>query len=121
MDAERPRVAGVIENRLAKGQRLEIDATVLYGLQDWRVLKPGEVRTVDSPYNTYLVNGLPPGPICSPGSMSIQAAMKPEKHTFLYYVARPTRTHYFTSSYADHLAAIRKARSEFRLANEGKT
>lgn len=121
VDKERPIVAGVITNRIAKKQRLEIDATVLYGLQEWRELGPGEVRKVDSPYNTYLIAGLPPGPICSPSAKSIEAAMKPADHTFLYYVARPTRTHYFSSTYPDHLAAIRKARAEFREARKGST
>ncbi len=119
LDVERPKVAGVIENRIKRGQRLEIDATVLYGMQEWRQLKPGEVRQVDSPYNTYLHGGLPPGPICSPSVKSIEAALKPDTHDFLYYVARPTRSHYFSATYQEHLAAIRKARGEFRESEAG--
>ena len=113
-DEERPRVAGVIENRLRKGQPLEIDATVLYALQEWKNLGPGIVRTVKSPYNTYLNKGLPPGPIGSPGLKSIVATLKPEKHGYLYYVARPNRSHYFAATYSEHLSNIRKARAEWR-------
>jgi UPF0755 protein len=115
-DSERARIAGVIDNRLKKGMALEIDATVLYALQEWKNLPPGVVRTVQSPYNTYLHKGLPPGPIGSPGLKSIQAALKPEKHGYLYYVARPDRSHYFTSDYPTHLQNIRKARAEWRAA-----
>lgn len=114
LDEERPRVAGVIANRINRGMTLDIDATVLYALQEWKVLGPGVVRTVKSPYNTYLNRGLPPGPIGSPGLKSIQGAMDPETHPYLFYVARPDRSHIFTTNYADHRAAIRRSRAEFR-------
>lgn len=117
-DSERPRVAGVIENRLKKGQRLEIDATVLFALQEWKNLGPGVVRTVKSPYNTYLNDGLPPGPIGSPGLMSVKGAVSPEKHQWVYYVARPDRTHRFAAEYSDHLKNIRLSRAEFKQAKE---
>lgn len=115
-DDERPKVAGVIENRLRIGQRLEMDATVLYGIQEWRELGPGEVRKLKSDYNTYLHSGLPPGPIGSPGAKSIAAALKPSSHNLLYYVARPDRTHYFSSTYPDHIENIKRARKEWREA-----
>ncbi|MBL8067405.1 MAG: endolytic transglycosylase MltG [Armatimonadetes bacterium] len=117
-DDERPRVAGVIENRIKKGMRLQIDATVLYALGEWKELGPGVVNTVQSPYNTYLHAGLPPGPIGSPSIKSIEAALKPEAHNYLFYVARPDRSHYFTSDYGSHLKAIAKARGEWRTAKE---
>lgn len=120
LDKERPMVAGVIENRTKKGMRLEIDATVLYALGEWKVLGPGVVRTVKSPYNTYLNAGLPPGPIGSPSKVSIEAALKPDTHNYLFYVAKPDRSHYFTPSYADHLAAIKKARGEWKAAEANK-
>jgi len=113
-NAERPRIAGVIENRMRERMTLDIDATVLYALQEWKVLGPGVVRTVDSPYNTYLRRGLPPGPIGSPGLASIQAAIAPESHPYFFYVARPDRSHFFTANYPAHRAAIRRARAEFR-------
>lgn len=114
LDRERPLIAGVIANRLAQGRKLEIDATVLYGLGEWRVLGPGEVRKVRSPYNTYLHAGLPPGPIGSPGLRSILAALNPARHDYLYYVAMPDRSHRFAKTYADHLVNIRIARKAAR-------
>jgi len=120
VDEERAKVAGVIENRLRAGQRLELDATVLYGLQEWKSLGPGEVRKVKSPYNTYLHGGLPPGPIGSPSLKSIEGALAPETHPFFFYVARPNRTHYFTRTYPEHIAAIRKARAEWKEAEQAK-
>jgi UPF0755 protein len=113
VDPERPMIAGVIENRIKINQNLEIDATVLYAIQDWRVLQRGEVRTIVSPYNTYLNSGLPPGPIGSPAWRSVSAALAPEQHEFLYYVARPDRTHFFSSTYTEHRQNINKSRKEF--------
>lgn len=120
VDPERPTIAGVIENRIKKGQRLEIDATVLYALQEWKNLGPGVVRTVKSPYNTYLNDGLPPGPIGSPGLMSIKGALNPQQHNFYFYMARPNRTHRFATTYQDHLKNIRLGRAEFKAAKEAK-
>ncbi|MBS1708774.1 MAG: endolytic transglycosylase MltG [Armatimonadetes bacterium] len=110
-DSERPVIAGVIENRIAKGQKLEMDATVLYALQEWKVLGPGVVHTVKSPYNTYEHAGLPPGPIGSPGKASIEAALKPAKHGYFFYVAKPDRSHTFSATYDEHLKAIKAART----------
>ncbi len=116
LDEERAKIAGVIENRLARNMRLELDATVLYALGEWQVLGPGVVRTVKSPYNTYLNAGLPPGPIGSPSAKSIEAAMNPDSHGYLFYVARPDRSHLFSRTYDEHRANIRKARAEWREA-----
>lgn len=113
-ERERPIVAGVIYNRLRKGMPLQIDATVLYSLQQWKQLKPGEAATVNSPYNTYRRKGLPPGPIGSPGLASIRAAVNPARHAYLYYVALPNGTHLFSSTYAGHLANIRARRAAMR-------
>ena len=63
---EKQMIAGVIENRLLRGMRLQIDATINYGMQEWRVLTYADYTKIKSPYNTYLSKGLPPGPICSP-------------------------------------------------------
>lgn len=109
VDAERPIVAGVIENRIAKKMRLQLDATVLYALQKWRKLGKGEVLKVDSPYNTYLHGGLPPGPICSPSYKSIEAAMHPATHQYLYYVRGEGMTHLFGKTYSEHVVNIGKS------------
>jgi UPF0755 protein len=109
---ERPIIAGVLLNRLDRGQKLECDATVQYALGEGR--KPRLANSdlsVESDYNTYLHQGLPPGPICSPGEASIKAAMNPANVAFLYYVARPDGSHVFTSTYSKHQEAIIKVRN----------
>lgn len=115
-DEERSRVAGVIENRLKKNMRLQIDATALYGQQKWENLGPGKINNIKSPYNTYLHGGLPPGPICSPTAASIEAALKPERNNYIFYVAKPDKTHFFSVSYGEHLGNINKARALARAA-----
>lgn len=109
---DRPRIAGVLENRLKKGMKLEIDATVLYALGHHKQRVYFKDLLVDSPYNTYRHAGLPPGPIASPGAQSLRAALEPEKNDFLFYVARPNGSHYFTHTRQEHEAAIKMARSE---------
>ncbi len=110
-DDERPLVAGVIENRLAQDMPLQIDATVLYAKQKWGRLAIKELTSVKSPFNTYLHKGLPPGPICSPSIKSIEAALHPAKHDFLYYVAMPDGHQIFAKTMEEHLhnIALRKA------------
>ena len=110
-DIDRPMIAGVIENRLSKKMPLQIDATILYALQKWRRLNFKDYHGVKSPYNTYTVKGLPPGPICSPDRKDIEAAMHPAKHNYLYYVALPDGRSIYAATYKDHLKniALRKA------------
>jgi UPF0755 protein len=117
-DSERPIVAGLIENRIAKGMKLQVDATVLYALQEWKELPPGVVSTVISPYNTYRISGLPPGPIGSPSFKSIAAAANPKPNSYLYYVALPNKTHLFAADYAGHLANIRKRQAALKAAGK---
>ena len=113
-DDERPKVAGVIQNRLDKGMFLQIDATLLYGIQHWRALTTADYHDIDSPYNTYKYPGLPPGPICSPALPSVEAALHPAKHNYLYYVAQPNGYHLFSPDMPGHQANIRKAAHERR-------
>ncbi|MHB8781427.1 MAG: endolytic transglycosylase MltG [Candidatus Geothermincolia bacterium] len=104
LDEERPIVAAVIYNRLRIGMRLQIDATVQYALPQWKDVVTGEDLKVDSPYNTYLHAGLPPGPICNPGLESLDAALHPADVDYLYYVAQgDSGAHYFTDDYQDFL------------------
>lgn len=112
VDSDRPLISAVIHNRLNRGMKLEIDATVNYAIQEWKPFKPGEIAKIESPYSTYKNAGLPPGPIGSPTVTSISAALNPSKVPYLYYVARPDHTHYFASDYPSHLANIKKARAE---------
>jgi UPF0755 protein len=115
-DDERPIVAGVIENRLKLGMRLQIDATVLYALGEWRALTRKDLSDTDSPYNTYRQGGLPPGPICSPSFKSVEAALRPSEHGYLYYVALPDGRHLFSSTLRDHTANIRKRKEALAAA-----
>ncbi len=93
VDAERPLVASVIENRLAKKMPLNTDPAVIYGLEltgQWRGVIHQSDLARDTPYNTYLHTGLPPGPVANPGIPSLRAAMNPAKTNYLYFVAAGT-------------------------------
>ncbi len=115
---ERPKIAGVIYNRLEIGMRLQIDATVAYakGVMGRLFFKDYEI---DHPYNTYKIQGLPPGPICSPGAASVIAAANPEQHEYLFYVALPDGSHLFGKTYEEHLANIEVSRRAFARAGGG--
>lgn len=112
-DDERAKVAQVIYNRLKRGMKLQVDATVIYALgrtgeRNIRVLfKDLEVQ---SPYNTYQVTGLPPTPIAAPGRASLEAALNPEEGNLLFYVVtEESGRHSFAADSAGHAANIRKA------------
>jgi UPF0755 protein len=103
---DRPKIAAVIYNRLEQGMRLEIDATVQYGLGNWGPILRQD-RELDHPYNTYRIDGLPPGPICSPGLPSLEAAQNPANADFLYYVVIDAEGHHaFTASYEEFLQLV---------------
>ena len=110
---ERETVAAVLHNRIASGMPLQIDATVLYALGEHREQVLYADLEVESPYNTYYVSGLPPGPIAAPGREAIQAVLYPEDVDYLYYVFKRDGTgeHYFARTYADHQQNIRRARN----------
>ncbi len=99
---DRPLISGVIQNRLKKGMPLQIDATVLYALGEHKELVLNKDLQVDSPYNTYKTKSLPPGPIASPGEASLKAAVNPETHSYLYYVAKPDGSHSFSTTLDEH-------------------
>ena len=110
--SERPTIAGVIKNRLEKPMRLQIDATAVYaksnGYYDIEVVT-GDDMKFDSPYNTYLYDGLPPGPICNARIDSIVAAANPEEHSWYYYHTDETkddRSHIFTETYQQHVSTM---------------
>jgi UPF0755 protein len=107
---ERPVIAAVYYNRLRKGMRLQADPTVQYALGRHveRVLYKD--LEIDSPYNTYRVSGLPPGPIAAPGAPSLEAAVNPAKVPFLYFVAAPDGHHEFRATMAEHEVAVGIAR-----------
>ena len=105
---ERPRIASVFYNRLRRRMLLQSCATVQFVIG-----RPGKLYYVDleveSPYNTYIHAGLPPGPIASPGLASLNAALTPEDTAYLFFVARGDGFHIFSRTYAEHLAAIQAA------------
>ena len=113
-DSEARTVAGVIHNRLRKNMRLQIDATVVYA---WR-LKGKKLTCVlykdleiDSPYNTYKIIGLPPRPICVPGTEAWGAALDPEYNEYYYYVADKSGYHHFSKTNSEHQRNIRQIRA----------
>lgn len=108
---ERPVIAAVYYNRLRRGMRLEADPTVQYALGRHTARVLYRDLEVDSPYNTYRHAGLPPGPIGSPGTASMAAAVAPAEVPYLYFVAAPDGHHEFRTTYADHLRAIREVRA----------
>jgi len=108
VDEERPVIAGIIFNRLERGMLLQIDATVQYVLQGHRSTIYYEDLEVESPYNTYQVSGLPPGPIGAPGRKSLQAVLEPKDTDYLYYVAKPDGSHAFAKTLQGHNANISK-------------
>lgn len=113
---EKARIAAVYLNRLQRRMRLEADPTVQYavGAGVWkRNLTRRDLQT-DSPYNTYLHFGLPPGPICSPGAGSIAGVLDPETTDALYFVADATGGHTFSATYDEHLKAVAALRRELR-------
>ncbi len=122
VDEEFARIAGVIYNRLSSPDfpRLEIDATLLYALGEHKEVLTDADKEVDSPYNTYKIEGLPPGPICNPGYTALYAATHPEDHNYYYYVAMPDGTHLFANSYEEHQQNIQRAReAASQPASEG--
>ena len=122
--AERRLVASVFLNRVAQGMRLQTDPTVIYGITKGegvlgRGLRQSELRR-ETPYNTYVIDGLPPTPIANPGQLSIEAALNPESSDYLFFVADGTGGHVFAVTLAEHNANVAKWRAiEAQRAADG--
>jgi UPF0755 protein len=125
VDTERPRIAQVFLNRLTspafKPKRLETDPTIRYGCivpvkksdacARWdpsQRLRRAQLDDVDNPYNTYQHEGLPPGPICSPGAKSMAAAVTPDGSEYFFFVAKDDRSHVFAKTIAEHQRNVNK-------------
>lgn len=103
VDKDRSLISSVIYNRLEKNMKLQIDATVLYSMNEHVDVVLYKHLKIDSPYNTYKYEGLPIGPICNPGKESLKAAIIPDKTNYLYYISKQDQSHYFTDNYDDFL------------------
>ena len=120
---ERPLVAAVYSNRLKIGMPLQCDPTVIYALMQAGTYDGNIRRTdlaVDSPYNTYRVAGLPPGPIASPGTGSLEAAAHPADADSLYFVSRNDGSHEFARTLDEHNRNVRKFQVEYFRNRTGK-
>jgi len=100
---EKSKVSAVFHNRLKRGMKLQSCATIQYILEEPKESLDENDLKLDSPYNTYLYKGLPPGPICNPGLDSIMAALEPEEDNYLYFVLGENGRHIFSKTYQEHL------------------
>lgn len=115
---ERPIIAAVYLNRLKKRMPLQADPTVQYALGEWKKGLTRDDLKVPSPYNTYARQGLPPGPICSPGLSSFQAVLKPADTRALYFVADAKGGHVFSETNEEHAEARRQYKHELKKQKE---
>jgi len=121
VDSDRPLIAAVYRNRLRLGMPMQADATIQYAMQ---LAGSRKTRLYEkdygfpSPYNTYLHNGLPPGPVGAPGTRSIEAVLRPGEVPFLYYVARTDGSHVFSRTYPEHLRAVRLVQANSRRSSK---
>ncbi|WII70558.1 endolytic transglycosylase MltG [Bdellovibrio sp. 22V] len=121
---ERPLISSVFHNRLAKRMRLQTDPTVIYGKAE----KSGKIEInitrndllTPTRYNTYVIYGLPPGPIANPGREALLAAMKPQESSYLFFVSQNDGTHVFSEDYLGHQKAVKKFQLDSK-AREGKS
>ncbi|TDX32289.1 UPF0755 protein [Modicisalibacter xianhensis] len=109
VDGERREIAGVFVRRLERGMRLQTDPTVIYGMGDEY---QGNITRADlrraTPYNTYVIDGLPPTPIALPGRAALEAAVDPAEGDTLYFVAKGDGSHHFSRTLSEHNAAVRR-------------
>jgi UPF0755 protein len=105
---ERPVIAAVFLNRLKRGMRLESDPTVIYGIQDFDGNLTRKDLGILTPYNTYRITGLPPGPIANPGRASIEAVLYPSQEPYLYFVSKNDGSHHFSLTLSEHMRMVRR-------------
>jgi UPF0755 protein len=110
VSSERKFISSVFHNRIKKNMRFDCDPTVRYAIKKFSGKLYLTDLKIDSPYNTYIYKGFPPTPISSPGKDSILAAIYPAGSSYLYFVARNDRTHYFSVSLKEHNSAVDKYR-----------
>ena len=107
VEAERPLISAVFHNRLKLKMPLQSDPTVIYGLKEFNGNLTRKDLHASSPYNTYRIPALPPGPICNPGLSSLRAALAPAAVPFLYFVSKNDGTHVFSENLESHALAVK--------------
>jgi UPF0755 protein len=117
---EMPLVSAVYHNRLRRGMLLQADPTVIYALPDFDGRLLTRDLSYDSPYNTYLYPGLPPGPIANPGLAALEAAVAPADVRYLYFVARGDGSHVFSRTLAEHNRAVAAYRRTMRARRRAR-
>lgn len=113
--SERPLISSVFHNRLKRGMRLETDPTVIYGIRDFDGNLTRKHLETPTPYNTYVIKGLPPGPIASPGREAMEAALFPAQAEYFFFVSKNNGTHHFSSSFEEHQTAVQR----YQIKREG--
>jgi UPF0755 protein len=111
LSAERPLISAVFHNRLARQMKLACDPTVIYAAKlgkIWDGVIHQSDLAYDSPYNTYLYPGLPPGPIANPGDSALEASLFPTESDYLFFVSRNDGSHEFSTNYRDHSRAVQR-------------
>ena len=111
---ERPVIASVFLNRLKRGMRLESDPTVIYGLEKFNGNLTRRDILTPTQYNTYIIYGLPPGPIANPGRESLMAVINPTITDYLYFVSKNNGSHYFSETLSEHNRAVVKYQKKRR-------
>ncbi len=118
VDEERPIIAAVYHNRLKRGMPLQADPTAIYGIKSYKSKITRRDLQNKTRYNTYVIRGLPPGPICSAGIKSIRAALFPADVPYLYFVSNRDGTHYFSKTLDEHIRAIKRIAEQRQTAEE---
>ncbi len=117
---ERELISAVIYNRLKKGIKLQSDPTVIYGISGFDGNLTRKHLAAKTPYNTYVIYGLPPGPIANPGKASIKAALNPANEDYLYFVSKNDGTHYFSRNLKEHNKAVHQFQKQMLAGPSGK-
>jgi UPF0755 protein len=117
---ERPIIAGVFYNRLHKKMRLQSDPTTIYGLANFNGNLTRKDLHTATPYNTYVIHGLPPGPICNPGRASLEAVLHPAEVDYLYFVSRNNGSHQFSATLEEHNRAVHRYQQTRHSSRQGE-
>lgn len=121
---ERPLISSVFHNRLKKNMLLQTDPTIIYGIAEKTRKTTFKISKADilapTRYNTYVIRGLPPGPIANPGKAALMATVNPASSEYLFFVSQNNGTHIFSENYADHAKAVRRFQVDPK-AREGKS